>query len=342
MKSILIITQTMDNQDDVLGFFHNWVVALAEEYEKITVICLQKGNVAVPSSVKVLSLGKEADVSRLTYISRFYKYIREYKDQYDGVFVHMNMEYVLLGNIFWSLWKKPVYLWYNHRQASLLARYAFLLPKKIFHTSPFAYTARLKNAVQMPVGIDEILFKNKNNGRMNNSILSLGRIAPVKHIDVLVKAALKMAEKDLDCTVHIYGDALDRDKKYFDDVKELAKHLDGKKIFFHGSVPNTEAPKIFSEHEIFVNLTDTGSFDKTIIESMMAGTLTVTSNKSLAEHVGKEFLFEEESVGDLAKTLENIMNMSAEEKGTENKKQSAYASTHTLSSLVQKLVKEMA
>jgi len=39
---LLIITQKVDINDDVLGFMHGWIAEFAKHCEKLTVICLQK------------------------------------------------------------------------------------------------------------------------------------------------------------------------------------------------------------------------------------------------------------------------------------------------------------
>ena len=56
---LLIITQKVDINDPVLGFFHRWLEEFAKHYEFVTVICLEKGEHRLPENVKVLSLGKE-------------------------------------------------------------------------------------------------------------------------------------------------------------------------------------------------------------------------------------------------------------------------------------------
>ena len=55
---LLILTQKVDINDDILGFFHRWIEEFAKRCEKVIVICLQEGRHDLPSNVKVLSLGK--------------------------------------------------------------------------------------------------------------------------------------------------------------------------------------------------------------------------------------------------------------------------------------------
>src|SRR3989344_7009072 len=72
---LLIITQTVDKNDPILGFFHRWIEEFAKNFEKVTVICLEMCEHHLPKNVKVLSLGKEAGRSKFQYLFRFYKYI---------------------------------------------------------------------------------------------------------------------------------------------------------------------------------------------------------------------------------------------------------------------------
>src|SRR3989344_6741688 len=55
---LLIVTQKVDKNDPVLGFFHRWIEKFAKNFERVTVICLGKGEYNLPANVKVLSLGK--------------------------------------------------------------------------------------------------------------------------------------------------------------------------------------------------------------------------------------------------------------------------------------------
>jgi hypothetical protein len=95
---LLILTQKVDAEDDVLGFMHHWLQVFSKSFETITVICLEKGIVNLPENIKVLSLGKEQKKSKLRYITRFYTYIFKERKNYDVVLVHMNKEYVVLAD----------------------------------------------------------------------------------------------------------------------------------------------------------------------------------------------------------------------------------------------------
>lgn len=309
--NILVITQKMDKMDPVLGFFHSWIEEFSKQYKRVTVICLCKGEYNVPKNVKVFSLGKEKGVSRLIYLVRFYKYIWSERKNYDSVLVHMNKEYIILGKFIWLVLRKNIYLWYNHQHAGIMAKIAFLLSKNIFHTSDFAAPARFKKAIQMPVGVDSEIFKrNIHTSKINNSLLFISRVSPVKKLDVLVSAVQELIESGIECTLHIYGSAPDRDMLYFNKVKEMSRDLEEcGKIIFYGAVENSQTPEVYNTYDIFVNLTDSGSFDKTIIEAMLSESLVLVSNKTLKSTLDSRFLFEEGNMTDLVSKLKGLLSL---------------------------------
>src|SRR3989344_6843889 len=105
---LLIVTQAVDLDDSVLGFFHGWIEEFSKHAEQVKVVCLKEGKHNLPSNVEVFSLGKESAsgsrfLKRIRYIVCFIRYIVKNRSEYDTVFVHMNPEYVVLGGIFWRM-----------------------------------------------------------------------------------------------------------------------------------------------------------------------------------------------------------------------------------------------
>lgn len=336
---LLILTQKIDKNDDVLGFFHRWVEEFAKHCEKITVVCLGKGKYDIPENVKVLSLGKEEGVSHARYIFRFYRHIWRERKEYDTVFVHMNQEYVLLGGLLWRAWGKKVALWRNHKKGGIFTKIAVTLSYVVFCTSPFSYTARFKKTKIMPVGIDTELFKkDPYKERQRNSILCLGRISPVKNVDVLIDALVLLDTEGVNFKLTLVGDALPKDKEYMTMLQSKAKPLLEKgRIMFTGGVPNNKTPEFYSRHEVYVNLTDSGSFDKTILEAMASECLVFVSNSTLEGILPAPFLFKEKDAHDLAQKLRSVFARSQAEKDAYGRNFRQYAMRHDLARLSKEL-----
>lgn len=312
---LLIITQKVNKEDSILGFFHSWIEEFSKHVEKVIVICLEKGSYNLPENVEVLSLGKEEGVSKLKYLIRFYRYIWRERNNYDAVFVHMNQEYLLLGGVLWKFLKKRIYMWRNHHAGNILTDFASWYCNKIFCTSKYSYTAKYKKTILMPVGIDTRTFKRINQTRADNNILFIARISPSKRLELLLSALFHLKEDGYKFVCNIYGDALDADKKYFDALKNYVDdNFSSSEVIFHGAVANYETPIIYNQHAICVNLSSSGMFDKTIFESLACGCLALSSNRNLDSLIDRRLIFEELNKIDLKEKIEVLLNLSSDEK----------------------------
>jgi glycosyltransferase involved in cell wall biosynthesis len=337
---LLICTQKVDKDDDVLGFVHRWIEVFAQTFDEITVICLYKGRVDLPQNVRVFSLGKEGGVSRFKYVKNFYTYAWKERKHYDAVYVHMNAEYVILGWWLWKLLGKKVSLWYNHTFGNWKGKLGFAFANIIFHTSPYAFSAGRKKSIRMPAGIDTVFFKKDPQfSAPKNSLISVGRISKVKYIDVLIDAAIEIDKQNTPLTLDIYGAPDKKDLSYYDRVKIQAQDLEKKgKLVFKGSIPFTELPPLYNSHEIFINLTPQGNYDKTILEAMACERLSVVSSIAFNDALPEAFRFKEQDSRDLAAKLINLFKLSDQEKQDYGKQFREYVvKTHSLDYLAQKL-----
>ncbi len=323
--NLLIITQKVDANDPVLGFFHRWIEEFSKRCEKLTVICLQKGEYHLPGNVKVLSLGKEGGRSRLKYIFRFYKYIWRERKNYDVVFIHMNQEYVLLGWKLWRLTGKKMMLWRNHPRGNFLTDLAVLLSNKVFCTSKFSYTAKFKKTEIAPVGIDADLFKRRPEiKKLPNSVLFLGRISPIKNIDLLVDAFDSLNKEKFSFNALIVGDPVPGDERYFEFIKNKTREYGlEQKVYFRKAVSPAETVDLYNDCELFVNLTETGSMDKTIFEAMACESLVLTSNLSLEGEIDNICLYKKDR--NLAGKIKELLGLGSGAKAALGAKLRDYA-----------------
>lgn len=350
---LLIVTQKIDKNDPILGFFVRWVEEFAKHCEQITVICLEEGEHDLPQNVAVHSLGKEnlspktyhlKPFAKLGYMWRFYRYIFQFRKDYDSVFVHMNQEYILLGGIFWKLFGKRVFMWRNHHQGNVLTRIAIIMCDKVFCTSRFSYTAKYKKTVLMPVGIDATIFRAiPEVERKENSILFIGRISPSKRLHIFIEALSELKKKGFTFSVSIIGDPLPKDMYYYQGIKKQSQELGiFEEIRFLPGVPNVEAARIYNEHEVCVNMSSSGMYDKTIFEAALCGALSLSSNQNLKEIVDPVLTFKELNVEDLTSKLEELISLSQPEKTRIIDNFSRFIlDNHSLKKLGEKLMREL-
>lgn len=317
-KQLLICTQKIDRDDPVLGFFHEWVIRFAGRYRYVTVICLEEGFYDFPKNVTVCSLGKEKNRSRLRYVVRFYQYIHRYRRKYDAVFVHMNEEYVLLGGVFWRFCRKRVALWRNHTRGSWRTALAVLFSHIVYCTSPQSYTARFGKTRIMPVGVDDKMYVAQPVPRAMDALLYVGRISSVKNIECLIDAYTILYKKGFVRTLAVYGPVLD--EAYMERLQQKIRQdtFVKRSIRFHGAVSPSKLPAIYSAYGICVNMTDSGSFDKTIVESLLCGALPVVSTEAILTMVDAALapyvVWRTGDCRDLANTIERSLSLAPQER----------------------------
>ena len=312
---LLIVTQKVDRNDPILGFFHRWIIEFAKHFESIAVICLFEGEHNLPANVKVLSLGKEEGGARISktlrYIVRFYNYIWRERKNYDAVFVHMNQEYVLLGAPLWMLLRKKVTMWRNHHLGTMFTRIAVSCSDAVFCTSKYSFTAQFKKTTIMQVGVDTDYFHyDKNIERRNRSILFLARMSPVKRPHLVVESLHRLNKTGTDFTADFYGDSLPKDASYLASLKEkVKKYALGDCVAFKNGIPNYETPYVYAEHDIFINASPSGMYDKTIFEAMACESLVLTSNLNLMGQIDNMFIFKENDEMDLSRKLKFLLEL---------------------------------
>ncbi len=312
---LLVITQAVDIHNTTLGFFTRWIEEFAGRFESVSVICLQEGEHNLPKNVSVHSLGKEKGNSRVKYITTFFTYIWKYRKEYDAVFVHMNQEYILLGGLFWKLFGKKIFFWRNHPYGNTWTRIAVFLSNQVFCTADKSFTARYRKTALMPAGVDTKIFTNDTSvQKEKGSLLIFGRIAPVKHVEKAIDTVAFLLAKGLPVHLSIVGDWLPRDSEYVEWLKKriATAHIEPHITFVKG-VDFLSAPKTYQNHDIFLNFTDSGSFDKTVIEALACGTKVLVSNASMKNLV-PDGSYTTGEQNDIVEKIEKLFNFTDEDK----------------------------
>ena len=294
---LLVVTQVMDTEHPILGFFHAWVTELAKHCERVHVICLEEGSHSLPSNVQVYSLGKEAGKGRFTYLTRFFSFIWKLRHEYDNVFVHMNQIYVILGAPFWRALRKPVGLWYAHGAVSPSLRLATRMTNHVFTSTPEGFRINSPKCVIVGQGIDTTLFVPTSKEFSDVlRLITVGRISISKNIDTLVRTCSLLKEWGVRFHFKIVGLATtEGEQAYERTVRKLASELQlDAEIEWTGAVSNRELPRLLQQSDIFIHDGATNSLDKTLLEAALCGCIVVSSNpayRGLIEAVAPDLLF---------------------------------------------------
>lgn len=345
---VLFITQKIDQNDDVLGVYHRWISELAFKVDSISAICLFRGAVDLPSNVRVYSLGKEEKLGKWAYLKNLFRYIWHLRDSYDVVFVHMNPEYVILGGLLWKILGKKIVLWYAHYLSNWRIKLAAALADRIVTSYSLAFPFPSKKLEILQQGIDTKLFNPVKTYRTKSEelrILFLGRIAPVKNLDVLIKA-IQLVSQSLPVKLSVVGAPTagrPAEVEYLNYNKKLAADMGlSGLISFNDPVPNKDTPPVYRKHDLFINLTVTGSFDKSTLEAMACGLPVLVSNRAFEEilgsHLASQLMFAEGDHRELAEKIVRFAAMPVEKRREIGKQlRSITVEKHDLSVLISRL-----
>lgn len=340
---ILFVTQALDLDDPVLSTYHDWAAALVDRVESMEAVCLKEGRHELPQNVRVHSLGKEKGRQHgLRYALRFLALSWSLRNEYDAVLVHMNQEYVLISGWLWKLLGKRIYLWRNHYAGSVLTDAAAAFCTKIFSTSVHSYTARYAKTVRMPVGVNLERFQRPTSGaRVPRSILFFARMSPSKRPELLISALAILKDRNVPFTASFYGSPLPEDASYYESLKRMVveQGLSGS-VSFHPGVVNEETPAIFQAHEIFVNCSKSGMYDKMLFEAAASGCMVLAVSEDLKSEGGEEYWFEDDAVG-LADALMINIEATRDDLEAKTKHLGAVAASHGIDALFDTLCKEI-
>jgi len=318
---LLIITQKVDLEDDLLGFFNGWIKEFAKNFERVFVITLAKGEYDLPGNVEIFSLGKEKGTVKLIQALKFFKLLVRYTRRCDGVFAHMSPLFALSAWPFTKIFRKKLVFWYLHRSSSFKAQLAARLSDFVATASKESLRIRGRNIIEVGHGINSDLFKTERNlapGKPTN-IISVGRISPIKGFETLIKAIKIVLETKIGVNLKIIGRPVMRgDEDYLLKLKKMTSdlNLDGS-IQFKGFAPYKIMPAVYREADLSVNLAPKGGIDKVVLESMASGLLVLTSNDAFKKYFGKYnsiLLFEHGNSVDLAEKIKHLISLPPEEK----------------------------
>ncbi|MDP4001797.1 MAG: glycosyltransferase family 4 protein [bacterium] len=320
MKNILIITQKVNIEDDLLGFFVGWLNQFSKNFDKVFVITLEKGIYDLPANVFVYSLGKEKNNSKIVRFFNFYRYLFKLVPQSIGIFAHMSPIFVIASWPSATIFRKKIVLWYLHRSVTFRLKVAEKLCYKIVTAAKESLKFNSSKIIETGHGISFSDFKTERNWSDNKlKILSVGRISKIKDYEILLESAKILKDKGLEFQVKIIGQPIMvSDFEYQKFLISLQEKLGLKELIeFVGFIPYNYVVEYYKEANLVIGLTPHGGIDKTILEGMASGCLVLTSNDANRRYFGHyadELVFNHHDPVHLAHKIESLNRMPIEQK----------------------------
>lgn len=346
---LLLFNLRMDADDTTLGFTTAWVNAIAARCEHVDVVTMHRGVVAAAPNVSVYSVGRDEGLSRPRRLARFYRLTWQLTSRaaYDGAFAHMTQLFAVL---FWPIARIrgiPILLWYAHGSLPWDVKVAHRLVDRCVTSTPSGLRIRSPKVRVLHQGIDTTRFQPAETPppERATSVVSIGRLSPKKNLLEVIDAFAAAGREEL--RLAIFGEpAGPGDEAYASALEQRIRDLGLEdRARLAGPVPFTDIDAEYRRAGFFLNLSDTGSLDKAILEAMASGSIPISRNESfvaLAREQGLELLVPGPGPAGAGEALARVSVMPApEQEALRARLREIVQRDHSLSSLADAIVDEL-
>jgi glycosyltransferase involved in cell wall biosynthesis len=318
--NLLVFNQKLDTSDTDLEVTFEWVNALAARVASVWVITHERGEGVLPANVHVLSIGRESGFGRPRKVLRFYAALHRVLGQVriDACFVHMVPVFAVMAAPILKARGIPMVQWYTHSATSLTLRVAVALVDRVATASRESLSFSSPKITATGHGIDTSRFRPAARRRDGGpfQILSVGRLSPIKRHDRLLDAVaiLRSSPRSVSLTVigEPHGPGGDR---WFEQLRAHVADLAlAESVSFVGGVRRSDLAAWYNRADVCVNLSETNSLDKVLLEAMSCGVPVITSNPAFApllDDLAPRLMLPDSSPQTIADALLSLMALDA-------------------------------
>jgi len=326
--NLLVFNIRVDADHPTQAITTRWLSVLSEHFEKILVITMHQGRLVLPPNVVVHALTITGTEVKLRKTIRFFRVLLQLlrTETIGACFVHQAIVPGAMAGPVLKLMRIPTVLWYTHAQKSLMLRVCHWFADRVITCSRETFPIRSSRLIATGHGIDTEFFSpfpGKRDDKPGRTflIISISRFAPVKRIEVLLRAVqlLRKGRQD-EFVVHLYGlTQTEKEENYLRDLRSQVVHLGlAEHVVWKGRVSNWDVPSIVRSADIFVSQQERGGVDKAVLEAMSCGIPVLLSNTSfvsiLPERYREKLLFSPGSAEEMAEKLHCLMRIPQEER----------------------------
>lgn len=285
---LLLINFAMDSGSPVLAWQQSVARRLAARCERLVILTEHTGSCELPDNVQLHRVPRVLTTPLRALGAKWLMNVPVWrwceKERFDAAFVHMNAEWVYRLAPCWRQFGLPVLLWYAHGTVTGRLRRAHAHATCVVTSSPEGFRIRSPKVRVIGQGIDTDLFKPSAPRPDTPTIVAVGRVSRRKSVDLMLETlAWLRSHAPHRFRLRVIGPTLTRDDSVY--AAELAEIVRKRNlagcVSFEGPRPMSELPEIYGSAFLHLNLSQTGSMDKAILESLACGCQTLTSNESV-------------------------------------------------------------
>ncbi len=332
---LLIVTQKVDRQDPILGFFVAWLAEFANHCDRVTVLAQSVASHNLPDNVEVISLGKDSGANNVAQVASFWKQALAKRRAYDRVFVHMTPIWIVLGAPLWLTMHKRMFLWYEIKRGSWKLSLALRLVRNVFAATEHGLPTVSSKQVIVGHGIDTTLFTPRPELREPHHLVAVGRLTRVKHYEVIIRA-LSMLQH---CRLTIAGGIItEQDKVTEQSIKELMHDLGVADRVEIGWIGPDQMPQLLQRADCMLHASQ-GGLDKVVLQAMSCGCPVVTTSEAAQSVLPEQCHASHESMAEKARAILALSSDARQSLCGELR--STVEANHSLSQCIMRIISHM-
>jgi glycosyltransferase involved in cell wall biosynthesis len=263
----VFVTQAADPADPVLGATLAKIRALAARVDEVVVLADRVDEDALPENCRGRSFAASSQTARgARYLGLL---APELARRPVAVVAHMAPVYALLAAPLARPMRAPLLLWFTQQAGGPALQAAERVVDRLLTVDERSVPLRSSKIRAIGHGIDvAALPRVPERHPPLRRLLGLGRYAPVKGWDTVLRALPELPE----ATLTLHGPELtDRDQAHRLHLVSLAEQLDvADRVTFGDAVPYAAVPHLFGLADALVNATSGNSADKVVYEAAAA------------------------------------------------------------------------
>jgi glycosyltransferase involved in cell wall biosynthesis len=285
---LLVINFEMDRLSRTMPWSQQVVDLLAERCEQVVVLTSRVGDYRPPANVYVHLVPVRPMGVPQRFGSRWLlnytvlRLVRQYR--LDACFIHMAIAWAYRLRPTFALCRMPVLLWYAHGTVTSELRRALRSADRVVTSTPEGFRLPSPKVRVIGQGVDTNLFTPPATGTRGCEIIAVTRISPRKRIDLLVDVIQVIRSRRNRSTpcLRIIGAALTaEDVEYEASIRSrIASHDLNDVVDLVGFLPQSSIADMYGAAALHINVSQTGSMDKTVLEALAAGCPVLTSNEA--------------------------------------------------------------
>jgi glycosyltransferase involved in cell wall biosynthesis len=289
---LLIVNFAMDRRSPVLAWQERVADELARQCERVVVLTEQLGEFTPLANLEIHVVPRAFCRVPLRWLRAKWLMnaaVRTWsrRERFDACFIHMNASWA------YRLWpvlrstRVPILLWYAHGTVHWRLRLAHRCADKVVTSTPEGF--RIPSAKLEVIGqaIDTSLFRPPRSAPTRDDVVYVGRISRRKRVDLLLDAFAEFVRlaPSSHFRLQIVGPTLTRDdRRYERELKARARRLAIESmVHWRGAVEMPATVDLYRSAFVHLNLSQTGSMDKTVMEALACGCPVATSNPAFRE-----------------------------------------------------------